>query len=510
MVNGRTCHDANLKVGDQILIGDYHLVLIQPPDGEVECALTVQQLQPQEYEGLNPDDYVTRLQAVRWLRKRPLAWLLFIAVLLLCLGVPIWLSSQPEQVRHAATLLPTDKAWLAGPLHREHAFMADDCRKCHAEPFQPVRDEACLSCHKDVTRHVPAGHPAAPLFTVQNCASCHHEHNEQARVVQEDQRFCSSCHSVLATVLGKRAHVGNVTDFSSNHPDFRLSLLQPQLKEDGWQWLQTGRVAWTPDLKEDSHLKFDHAKHLDAEGIKNQRGDYEVLQCDSCHTPAADGFSMVPITMEKSCSRCHSLAFDLDNPQREVPHGDPQKVIASLREYFSTRFINEHLGGKASAVRRPGAIEPTPRLQKEGLEWVQARTMEVAQDMFERRACVTCHQVDAIETDHGKEWKVRPNRINQHWFKSSRFPHYKHRNEKCSDCHDAVHSTQSSDILMPKIGQCQDCHGGPHTEDKVLSMCVTCHKYHQQGTGEMEPAPPPRMPIPRESAPASATAESTP
>lgn len=490
VVNGRTCHTANLKVGDQVLIGDYYIVLIDPPDNEVDCAITVQQLQPQEYDGLDVDDFAMDLKSVGWLRKRALTWLLFFAFLLICLGIPLWLIQNPEMKENAAVPLPTDKLWLSGPLHREHAFIGGDCKACHAAPFEPVQDNACGSCHEDVSHHVPESHPAKMLFSVQTCASCHHEHNEQQRMVMEDQRFCSSCHRVLATVMGKKAEVGNVSDFTSDHPDFRLSLLQPKLVDGDWSWMQTGRTPWTEELKEQNHLRFDHQQHLDDGGLKNESGEYETLQCASCHQVSADGFSMAPVTMENSCARCHSLAFDVARPDREVPHAPPEKVIANLREYFSTRFIEERMGGENdNSVRRPGVKAETPRLQKEGLEWVEARTQEVAQDMFERRACVTCHEVDVVETSSGKTWHVRPNRLNQDWFVAAPFPHYKHRNQECSDCHAARDSTESSDILMPHIEQCQDCHGGANTEDHVLSMCVTCHEYHQPETGLMTSKP---------------------
>lgn len=490
VVNGRTCQSASLKIGDQILVGDYHLVLIAPPDDEIECAISVQQLQPQEYEGLDPYDYKIFLRNVPWLRKRTIGWLLFLAMFAIGLALPVLLNQKPELREALPSAVPNDSVWLTGPLHREHSFIGDDCQSCHTEPFEPVKDSACISCHKDVSQHVPDKHPAIALFDLQSCASCHHEHNEQQRMVMEDQRFCASCHKVLASVMGPKGQVSNASDFSLDHPDFRLSLLQPTLQDGDWKWLQTSRQSRTPELAEANHLLFDHQQHLDQEGMKNESGAYEVLECSSCHIPAADGYGMVPITMESSCSRCHSLAFDLVNPARQVPHATPEKVIESLREYFSTRFIQERMGGQsAAAIRRPGNAAPTPRLQQEGLAWVDARTTETAEDMFERRACVTCHEVDITVENGGKQWTVRPNRINQHWFKSSPFPHYKHRNERCESCHAADQSTQTKDILMPHIEACQDCHGGPDTEDRVLSMCVTCHKYHQPDTELMAESP---------------------
>jgi predicted CXXCH cytochrome family protein len=479
VVNGRTCQSAMLTVGDQVLIGDYHLVIIERPDNEVDCAISVQQLQAQEYEGLNPDDYVTSLKSVFWLRKRAYAWALFIVLVLVALLIPVWLTQNPDIKERSPVALPDDSLWLSGPLHRQHGFIGENCAACHVKPFEPVQNNVCTECHEEISHHVAEDHPASILFQEERCASCHREHNEQQRMVMDDQRFCVSCHGVLATALGKKAVVSNVSDFTNKHPDFRLNMLNPVLSDGDWHWQNSGRQTLTPELKEQNNLRFDHQQHLDVQGLKNETGAYEVLECSSCHTRAEDGFGMVPLTMETSCSRCHSLAFDVKNPEREVPHGSTTEVLSNLREYFSAQFIAEKVAHDETP-RRPGQIEITA-LQREGLEWVEQHTRQVAEDIFERRACVTCHEVEhnpTAQTD-AERWKVRPNRLNNRWMLSSRFPHYKHRSESCGSCHAAQESTETTDILMPRIEQCQDCHGGEDTENKVLSMCITCHEYHQ-------------------------------
>lgn len=487
VVNGRTCQSATLSVGDQVLIGDYHLVIIERPDNEVDCAISVKQLQPQEYEGLNPDNYVTSLKNVVWLRKRAYAWMLFFFLSLVCLIIPVWLTQSPEIKETAPVALPDDSLWLSGPLHREHGFIGDNCAACHVKPFEPVQNKVCAECHEDVSHHVEAGHPATILFQKQTCASCHREHNEQARMVMDDQRFCVSCHGVLATALGAKAAVANVSDFTRKHPDFRLNMLEPVLQDGDWHWQNSGRKVRDEALEEQNNLRFDHQQHLDPEGLKNETGAYEQLQCSSCHTRAEDGFGMVPLKMETSCARCHSLSFDVDNPTREVPHAPPIEVLDSLREYFSAQFISEKAATNEQ-LRRPGQ-EEVSRLQQEGLEWVEEHTQEVAEDLFERRACVTCHEVehDSMAESEEQRWKIRPNRLNDRWMLSSRFPHYRHRSESCGSCHAAEDSTQTTDILMPRIEQCQDCHGGKDTENKVLSMCITCHEYHQPDMPKMAP-----------------------
>src|SRR5690606_14276020 len=132
-------------------------------------------------------------------------------------------------------------------------------------------------------------HPDLALFEGERCASCHLEHNGEVRMVLEDQRFCASCHADLDEHMHSPAKVGTATDFLADHPALRFSLLEWQAQTRSWK--QGERQSADENLRETSHLTFDHAQHLDPEGVKNEAGRWEVLDCDSCHTPAADAIN---------------------------------------------------------------------------------------------------------------------------------------------------------------------------------------------------------------------------
>jgi len=57
----------------------------------------------------------------------------------------------------------------------------------------------------------------------------------------------------------------------------------------------------------------------------------------------------------------------------------------------------------------------------------------------------------------------------------------------CDTCHEAAKSKAASDVLMPDIETCRDCHGSgdPHRNppDKVLSGCTMCHGFHDTRHG---------------------------
>jgi predicted CXXCH cytochrome family protein len=62
---------------------------------------------------------------------------------------------------------------------------------------------------------------------------------------------------------------------------------------------------------------------------------------------------------------------------------------------------------------------------------------------------------------------------------SARFNHKSHAQAKCADCHDVAGSKKSSDVAMPTIKACRECHGGSRpAEGKVMSNCMLCHGFH--------------------------------
>jgi len=48
---------------------------------------------------------------------------------------------------------------------------------------------------------------------------------------------------------------------------------------------------------------------------------------------------------------------------------------------------------------------------------------------------------------------------------------------ECARCHKGIEaSAQSSDLFVPGIASCRECHG----PGAVRSDCVTCHRYHPE------------------------------
>ena len=304
----------------------------------------------------------------------------------------------------------------------------------------------------------------------------------------------------------------SATDFEHHHPAFSVSMLKPVIESKKvTQWQAKRHVLNDENIAEQSNLKFPHKLHMDPKGIKSATGDVQ-LECISCHEPAANGMEMKPITMEKNCQSCHQLTFDPEDPERVVPHGSPADVVLMMREYYAFRFIYQNLNNDIDnaiveagdiftvrKVRRPGRDE---RLRKEfeqslttqtvasiakltkqtvrteALVWAESRANQAAIDIFERQACDVCHVVTKNEADE-IPWHVEPVVLTKEWLPKAGFTHDRHQTMICSDCHNASTSELSSDVLIPDIDNCRECHGGLESENLIPNTCIDCHSFHE-------------------------------
>ena len=48
-------------------------------------------------------------------------------------------------------------------------------------------------------------------------------------------------------------------------------------------------------------------------------------------------------------------------------------------------------------------------------------------------------------------------------------------------------SNKSSDVLIPSIKVCRDCHAGERSTSLLASTCIDCHRFHIPGMDVMKP-----------------------
>ena len=316
-------------------------------------------------------------------------------------------------------------------------------------------DESCLKCHPGRNVHQPDAPPVS-------CSFCHAEHHGFQIAATTDAN-CDFCHAQAAQ-MAVAPKVQVMHHFADDHPQFRFIT-------EKWR---------DPDT-----LKFNHALHLTGATIPKLPGG-EKLDCAFCHQPDAAGAYMKPVAFEKNCRVCHSLQFDPATPELMLPHGSAEFVSAYLRSLPKQYLDLAEKSGQADAngfVERKLAALRAQFGSGEDLErriFLSTATFgpeaSVGSLSGETRAifpgCAECHEVKTSATG-GPD--ISAPAIPERWLAQAKFNHAKHAGIACSQCHDAVHSRDTADILLPSKETCAACHsplGG------VADSCAECHNYH--------------------------------
>ncbi|HEB89380.1 MAG TPA: FHA domain-containing protein [Deltaproteobacteria bacterium] len=502
-INGLPTQGERLSVGDEIHIGPWALRVLPPEPGE---DLRI------EYERRIADDDAraaldlrTRLGVERgFLAKRPISWIAIGMVLIGFLVLPlVWPSARP--------------LWTTGPVIRGHAIIENDCGSCHSGAFHGVRNEACLTCHVDVRRHAPA-ELALPVLDELECADCHLEHRgREVSLADQGAAFCVDCHADLSSQLPETG-LANARDFESDHPEIRLAIIaepdQPPVRE-----------VWSEDLAEDPGIEFNHNLHV-ARPLDGPE-DEEWLDCGQCHQPEDDGRRMQPVSYEDDCRRCHELDVGEPGLLGRLVHGDAERIREQIRAYYTDRVLAGDIRDpKAPGIlrhRRPGPLVSDAE-RSASAAWVGGRVAAADAVLFDDDGCALCHTTrGGFISDRTGEWvprSVSAVQIQHEWFPSARFDHSAHATWPCARCHPGaavrdpdsdveeepawarpgsipyeliddgpgiVISETASDVMIPGIATCRECHVGPDAGDrqKVSSPCSTCHDFHDNALAPM-------------------------
>jgi pSer/pThr/pTyr-binding forkhead associated (FHA) protein len=487
-VNGVWRSVATLSEGDSVQIGAT-TIIVRRARRDASVQLEVESPEAQEAE-LSAQHALslraTRLSAQLW------SWMLvlgIIAVFLVpALSAALYAPARP--ILRSNGLLPSDRLWQTGPLHPSHRSIGGNCNACHLTPFRRVGNAQCTTCHKNVQHHVDVRTSDVALFGQQRCGDCHVEHERPSILIQRDSRLCTDCHAHLKQLKGNTELV-NVADFGADHPDFRPTMLERSSSSTPPQWHPV-RSPRGVRAEEHSNLIFSHAEHLKPKGIKSPTG-YEVMKCQDCHQPNTGGRQMLSIRMEAHCSRCHSLLFDEHDPSTAVPHGDLKRVFETLQGHFIRTYLDSPSPPDqrtSSGARRPGAEAEimTREQQRRARDWADRQSLLIARELLEKRVCVECHRVTRVPGATGfNQWQVEPVRITQDWMPLARFSHASHATTACTTCHaKAAGSKTSTDVLMPSIAVCRQCHGGAADTGKLASDCGMCHTFHLPGRGSFD------------------------
>ncbi|MCB0353341.1 MAG: FHA domain-containing protein [Bdellovibrionales bacterium] len=462
-VNGKQTRRQELRVGDRITFGEIELVIRKV--GETFELYEERRQKEKEDSDVRVKRLVQQLDPKRNLPSMTLLSIFLAALVLIgFFGYPLSIPGKPS--------------WNSGPLSNAHKMIEADCSLCHVEPFEPVQDKACLTCH-EMSVHAEAFEHASMSDSHEEprCAACHMEHNGDAGLTVSQAKLCTECHANIRATFAD-AESPNVMSFA-DHPEFSVSI--PVGDEGDMTRI---RLSDRERLIDGTKLKLNHHVHL-KKGIAGPDGPTD-LHCTDCHrlTPETELFE--PITYENDCASCHTLGFDDRLPELEVPHGDADTVYHFAYAEYAKLFLDAQQGPPVPGFERfkPGS-EPREPDQREFVKDEVDRAARDAEELlFTKTACHLCHDIQEKESFdrlvEGRYEVMRP-KIPSSWMSAALFDHAAHQEVRCESCHEGVSkSTETTDVLLPGVKTCQSCHGDAGAHGKVGSDCILCHSYHDQ------------------------------
>lgn len=468
-VNDEYAQNAELTPGMRILIGPYELI-VEAIAADNELTLSCELIHPISSSSESAASRMPTTLTAAGLSTRKFALWLTAALVLAFLILPITHRISPAVNKWEERLpVALEESWNAGQMSPGHRALSVKCETCHQRPFAAVADSACIGCHKTIAHHIPDNVLYTKVFRNQRCAECHLDHRGKTGLVRHDTTQCVACHGNIKA-KNVSTKLSNIHDFSTDHPAFQLTVRTGP----GESGLQRIRQTDKSRLIEHSGLKFSHKVHLEKALIElAEGGKTRDIQCDDCHRMDDAGARFKPMTMPLTCqqSRCHALDFEPKVEGRQVPHAAEQTVMTTLREFYASRAISKTYADGVT-------IDDLRRAR----DWASTQAIRNARLLFataKEGTCLECHEISANASNKEVPWSVAPVDVTDHWLPRSRFPHIKHQTAKCTDCHKVTESDKSTDIVIPAISKCRECHvGSKQTKTQVSSTCDTCHGFH--------------------------------
>jgi hypothetical protein len=406
----------------------------------------------------------------------------------------------------------------AGQISTSHTRFAGDCAKCHDKSLMTARsltpdkfkavvrdrfrngvafdpiDRKCETCHQQHTFH------EASVVQNKSCSACHQEHQGPGPMKMVASFQCASCHNnsekmeaaaqkgmqmspdafhrhphlpqQVAFELPRptRGYTQTFSSFWNGHPEFQLTTAKPR----------------DPDV-----LRFNHQRHFSSD-IPLVNG--QKLDCNYCHKPNPDGHFYQRISFAANCQACHSLQFDAKNPELRIPHGDVALARTFLRtlpaQYADYARLkkgitgdNENRNFVAQQIRQLRDQFRTGEELEQAVFFTTDPYKPQRQMAASARAnfagCAFCHDVKQVR--NAAPAITKPILIDR-WMMQANFDHAKHQTDPnthmpldCNECHHALQSRDTADVLMPTKANCITCHS---PQGKVVAECITCHTYH--------------------------------
>ncbi len=295
--------------------------------------------------------------------------------------------------KHAASH-PTRRG-IRDRSRRDTPGFGGNCAACHETPFLRVRDRTCLKCHDKIPGHVMPVSLQVELFGGTRCASCHADHKGPDGLVRRDAGMCA------ALPPGPEAPPSRHRPGRCRRLRHRASGIPRSARGPVPAATDMARVAQSDKarLVEQSHLKYPHDVHLKP-NIRGRQGSrharmqqlprarrLRTLVRPDQHEPALPRMPYAANSSRPSPSgRCRTASVD--------------DVMATMQEFYANLALKDVAVDVVDTgdIRRsiPQRVERrivSDDQRRRALAWADRKGAVVAQDLFEKRVCIVCHEV---------------------------------------------------------------------------------------------------------------------
>ncbi|MGD9688921.1 MAG: cytochrome c3 family protein [Phycisphaerales bacterium] len=147
-------------------------------------------------------------------------------------------------------------------------------------------------------------------------------------------------------------------------------------------------------------------------------------------------------------------------------------------------------GGDEPAAAPPAATIPKSISDRDKLQaWMAQARKDVMEKLAGGSYCGKCHMnLKPGPAEAPELFAISDQRIPDRWLPKSIFGHVAHAAIKCVECHAAAKSSLTTDILLPNVDNCRQCHAQHATPSGSSAPfdCTLCHSFHRMLPGTIE------------------------
>ncbi len=407
-------------------------------------------------------------------------------------------------------LRPSDQscsACHAGPIHHENQVGPQTCTSCHVEhqgraELAALPDRHCTRCHAKLATKDGRPSQFAPKVT-----SFERGHPEfavtvkdggQSRRIRLDQK--TELKDTSQIKLNHEVHLETGLRDVEKLPGTRglvrrekgLALGCTYCHEPDDRRAQMKPIAYARHCVACHPLDFDKAfapvPHDRPSVVRAFLRTTVTEAFEKCRGPVVAATSPAARTLRKQCEALKLVKAEPETGGTDRPRGAPggsateRKAEEPATDQPRGRRLLGSDATEAPAGDRPRGMpggraqEAEPAGKAPGGPPASAPEWVAKFESSAFKQCQECHVMKEKDAT-GPLPEFALSAIPVRWLPHSIFDHGVHRPVACTECHKAATSKETTDVLLPSVSVCRECH---RSAGGARAGCVECHLHHDK------------------------------